>query len=293
MSPYSLVIRGKFVINGRRPNANTIRFIPDNDKLLANLHRAYRIRPSRMDNSIKVRLDGIDAPVTHYGDMSQPYGLDARNTMLQSLGFDMSAIDWENDKVTVRGYRGRETRGALLTSAVDCIGRPVGYVLPEDKATGLKDGVWTEVASVLSNTSNLTMLKTGSAYFAPYTSMPLNQKRAMLEIVRSTRTHGVGVWKLDSTEEFRFVDQSSIGPTGALIMPKLFRRCTDYLVSVSRGFDGTLVDWLWANNGPNRLEDDRIVVEDRFETNLSQILEHRNNRIAFKVDPNEITFVEK
>jgi len=98
---------------------------------------------------------------------------------------------------------------------------------------------------------------------------------------------------MDSTEEFRSVDPSSIGPTGALILPKLFRRCTDYLTSVKRGFDGTLVDWLWANNGPNRLEDDRIVVEDRWETNLSQIIEHRNNRIAMKVDPNDIVYVEK
>lgn len=111
--------------------------------------------------------------------------------------------------------------------------------------------------------------------------------------MHGTRTSGTGIWRMDSTEEFRSVDPSSIGPTGALILPKLFRRCTDYLTSVKRGFDGTLVDWLWANNGPNRLEDDRIVVEDRWETNLSQIIEHRNNRIAMKVDPNDIVYVEK
>ncbi len=111
--------------------------------------------------------------------------------------------------------------------------------------------------------------------------------------MHGTRASGTGIWRMDSTEEFRSVDPSSIGPTGALILPKLFRRCTDYLTSVKRGFDGTLVDWLWANNGPNRLEDDRIVVEDRWETNLSQIIEHRNNRIAMKVDPNDIVYVEK
>lgn len=111
--------------------------------------------------------------------------------------------------------------------------------------------------------------------------------------MHGTRASGTGIWRMDSTEEFRSVDPSSIGPTGALILPKLFRRCTDYLTSVKRGFDGTLVDWRWANNDSNRLEDDRIVVEDRWETNLSQIIEHRNNRIAMKVDPNDVVYVEK
>ena len=59
------------------------------------------------------------------------------------------------------------------------------------------------------------------------------------------------VWDNDKTDQFVLEDQDSIGPNGQLILPKLFRRSTDYLKDVAKGaFDGNLDEWLvWKSGG--------------------------------------------
>ena len=49
---------------------------------------------------------------------------------------------------------------------------------------------------------------------------------------RAAQAAGLGIWPLDKTTSgFALSSQDSIGPNGTLILPKLFRRCTDYLRS--------------------------------------------------------------
>ena len=83
------------------------------------------------------------------------------------------------------------------------------------------------------------------------------------------------------------------GPDGQLVMPKLFRRCTDYLADVERGFGGTLADWLQASRSSRqRDEDDRVLVADRYEARLSDLLLLRHRRVALQADPLDLAFVE-
>lgn len=115
----------------------------------------------------------------------------------------------------------------------------------------------------------------------------------MQKVASQARDSCKGVWELDATSEFVLEDQGSISPGGQLILPKLFRRYTDYLKTVNKGFKGNLVDWLiWVSAG-SRNENDRVVVSNYLEVDFSSLIEQRNKKIVFKADLLDIMFVEK
>jgi hypothetical protein len=184
-------------------------------------------------------------------------------------------------------------RGGILSQAAEANGRPVAYVLLEaDLPTR---GTWINVNKpLLEKTLNFHMLETGAAYYTTYTSMPVGHRQVFRELAASARSARRGVWEIDTTSEFVLEDQESIGPDGQCILPKLFRRCTDYLKAVDKGFQGNLTDWLlWVSAQKSRDENDRVVVGDSLEVPLGELLEQHNQRIAFKADLLNITFVEK
>jgi hypothetical protein len=113
-------------------------------------------------------------------------------------------------------------------------------------------------------------------------------------VAAEARITKLGVWNRDATADFSLADQGSIGPDGQLILPKLFRRCTDYLKAVDKGFIGNLGDWLLASSAtPSRDENDRVLLRDTTEVHLSGLLQQRNLHIAFQADLLDLTFVEK
>ena len=94
---------------------------------------------------------------------------------------------------------------------------------------------------------------------------------------------------------FKLADQASISPpNGALILPKLFRRCTDYLKDRADGFRGTLPDWLVSVSGSGtRQENDQVLVGGRSEVPLSTLVKQLNDSVSFTADLLDIVFVEK
>jgi hypothetical protein len=156
------------------------------------------------------------------------------------------------------------------------------------------DGAWTPVTnSVLDHTVNAHALSGGIAYPTFYTSTPTTHVRHLRALARGARDDTAGVWAVDQTPLFQLVDQGSIDPNGQLILPKLFRRATDYLKDAETGFRGNLADWLRANNTGTRQEDDLVLLPGGVEVPLSTLVEQRNNWIAFTPDLLEISFVEK
>ncbi len=133
------------------------------------------------------------------------------------------------------------------------------------------------------------------AYLTLYTSTPATHGRILRAVAGEARKEGGGVWAADETDEFRLADQGSISPPdGALVLPKLFRRCTDYLKAVAGGFEGTLPDWLVAALATGRRpEDDRLLICGATEVSLSAVVQQLNQRIRFTADPLDIVFVEK
>ncbi|TME01387.1 MAG: thermonuclease family protein [Chloroflexi bacterium] len=291
-SPSYLVMKGDFVIIGKEPDGDSVRFIADDRDLYRFLHRAYRIKPSR-DGSVQLRFEGVDAPELHYGSAAQPLGAEARDTLLPWMGFDN--IVYVNDQSTmVKSADPASVPGAILTQAAEANGRPVSYIFLNQQASQLEEGTWVNLQEeLLKATINYRLLTSGMAYYTVYTSTPFVHRQLLHEASAAAREAGQGVWQLDTTSDFVLGDQSSIGPNGQLILPKLFRRCTDFLKDVARGYQGNLSDWLiWISKG-SRNENDLVAINDTIELHLSDLLEQRNRHIVFKADLLDITFLEK
>lgn len=289
-SPFYLIIKGKFVIVGKEPDADSVRFIADNLNLYKELHRNYRIKPSR-DESVQLRFEGVDATEVHYGKDAQPLGTQARDQLLAWMGF--KNIQFRGDQV--QAAEPDSVSGAILSKAADANGRPVSYVLLEEDANQLEDEDWMRVnAALLKKTLNFRLLTEGLAYYTVYTSTPFAHRKLLREEALEAREANRGVWAEDTTNEFVLVDKKSItAPDGQVILPKLFRRSIDYLKAVEGGFRGNLKDWLISSSEGSRNENDRVVIRDSVEVRFSDLIEQRNSRIVFQEDLLNITFVEK
>jgi endonuclease YncB( thermonuclease family) len=292
VSPFYQVIQGKFVIIGKEPDGDSVRFIANNPKLYRALKSSFRIKPSNQDGSVQLRFEGIDASELHYGSAVQPLGKEARDQLLDWIGFkNIQFTGQAGNRVTASDPD--HIPGAILSTAAEANGRPVSYVLLDAKQ--LKDGRWVEVDdALLKQTLNFRLLEEGLAYYTAYTSAPLSHREFLRGVASQARDKKLGVWGEDRTSEFVLNDQDSLSPPdGQLILPKLFRRCTDYLKAIEKGFRGNLGDWLLSTEGSSRPENDRVVVSDAMELRLSDLLEQRNNRVAFQADLLDIVFVEK
>lgn len=291
-SPAFLAIHGKLVINGYEPDGDSVRFIAADPDLFHRLHRGYRIRRSRRDGSVQLRLEAVDAPELHYGTAAQPLGDVARDALLEWIGFHDVAYERGTTKVT--GTTPESVPAVILTKASDPNGRPVSYLVVGEDETP-PDGRWTIVGTdLLDRTINVRALNEATAYPTFYTSTPVDHVAHLRALAGKARADERGVWREDRTGGFRLTDQDSIGPHGQLILPKLFRRATDYLKSVAAGFQGNLGDWLLANaDTPTRNENDTVVLPGGIEVHLSDLLRQQNDQIAVTADITEIVFVEK
>src|SRR4029077_947449 len=76
-----LCLRGELVVIGKQPDGDSIRFVPDTPALLAQLAHRRRARRSGA-GSLQLRVEGIDAPETHYNTLAQPLADPARDRLL-------------------------------------------------------------------------------------------------------------------------------------------------------------------------------------------------------------------
>ncbi len=112
-------------------------------------------------------------------------------------------------------------------------------------------------------------------------------------IAQTARSHKLGVWGRDKTAHFTLTAQSSIGPAGELILPKLFRRCTDYLKARQKGFKGTLAEWLISTQGKGAQDQDDEVWVGGKKVRLSSLLAQQGGTLRFLADVARLVFVEK
>src|SRR5690242_8582760 len=226
-SPCHLAIRGQLVIVGKEPDGDSVRFIPDDAALFAELRNGHRVRITKSDGSVQLRFEAVDAAELHYGTAAQPLGEKARNELLQWIGF--TDVEYAPGTTRVTASQPAAVRATILSKAVERNGRPVSFVLLEGDARGLRSGEWTDLDTpLLGRTLNARLLETGMAYYTVYTSTPYRTelKRIASRARRANGGRGRGVWRADCSKGFKLVDQASIGPDGQLILPKLFRRAT-------------------------------------------------------------------
>lgn len=294
-APFYVVMQGMFVIPGYEPDGDSVRFIPTNPEHFVHLKNFHRIKPSRRDGSVQLRFQGVDAPELHYGSAAQPMGAESRDALLGWMGFQAIEYGPPPSTKVVSAVVG-SIPGAILTQASDPHGRPIAYVLLQDRAGTFSDGTWHHLTTdLLKHTINYRLLTSGMAYYLGYNSIPLVHRQALRAAALAARQQNLGVWALDMTPEF---DPTKLapGPEGQLIFPKLFRRATDYLRDVNtKGFQGNLQDWIIAiSQLPSRDENDRALINnDQTEVHLSDLLEQHNSRVAFQADTLDLTFIER
>jgi endonuclease YncB( thermonuclease family) len=280
------VIHGEYVIKGKQPDADSVRFLPDDPARFDGLEG----RPVRLatDGTAQLRFQGVDAPELHYGGSRQPVGKYARNVLLYLMGFGKVRYDG----LTVRHVEKR-VRGAILTKGAEGHGRPISYLLLDSDLEGLGDREEipedSDVAPFLRRTLNYRMIAAGMQYFLAYDSMPEMHRELFREAAVAARSEGLGVWVQDSTSEFALKTPASIGPDGELIFPKLFRRCTDYLLARDQeNFTGSFTDWLQAA-GP---END-VVLAGKLVTTFDKLVTEANGLVSLAADTLDLVFVER
>jgi endonuclease YncB( thermonuclease family) len=268
-----LSLQGDLVVVGKSPDGDSIRFIPRTPALLRRLNGGSRVDPSS-DGSVQLRLDGIDAPEVHYNGLAQPLAEPARADLLAWCGF--RDVRWSGEQVSAATPA--RVPAAVLSSLVDPNGRPIVLLLrdafPPDGA---------DVEPDVERTANFALAASGAAYGTFYET---TASRATLTAAAvAARTARRGVWARDATAGFSL---DAIGPSGAPILPKLFRRCSDF---VRAGAPGTLPEWLRRRRGEPNSPDDRVLVdgEARF---FSDLLRQDGRRISLLADPLDLVFVD-
>jgi hypothetical protein len=210
---------------------------------------------------------------------------------MDELGF--RDVTYRQGSTTVTSATPDSVRALIYTKASDPNGRPVSY-LHVGGGRQPQDGSWAHVTTaVLDRTVNAHGMQTGVAYPTFYSSAAESHVAHLRELAAAAREEKAGVWAVDQTALFQLVDQESVGPHGQLILPKLFRRATDYLKDVATGFHGNLADWLKANAAGTRKENDIVVLPGGVEVPMSSLIEQRNSFVAFSPDLLDIVFLEK
>jgi endonuclease YncB( thermonuclease family) len=274
-----LSLRGDLIVVGKSPDGDSIRFRPAQPALIRTLVNGDRARVSS-DGTFQLRLDGIDAPETHYNGHDQPLGVPARDALLAWCGF--TDVRWAGD--TVSASTPASIPAAIQSGLVDVNGRPVAFLLRDELPP---DGVVAEVD--LAATASAEMLRTGAAYGTFYESTPTDLVAGMRALARAARAASLGVWAVDADAGFTLTSQASIGVGGSLILPKLFRRCTDYLRT--RNARETLPEWMVRMGAQ---ENDQVRVGGAADmVAFSTLIGQSGDRIALEADPLELVFSEK
>ncbi len=137
----------------------------------------------------------------------------------------------------------------------DGSGRPIALLVAGDDPPRNAD-------DLVERSVNRRLLADGAVYPMLYDSLAPDRRAALRAAAAQARDAGRGIWARDATTTgFELRDHASLGPGGALILPKLFRRCIEYLQARSAG--QTLPEWLRASAATRRPDDDGVRVGGR------------------------------
>ena len=281
--------RGQLAVLGYAPDGDSVRFLPDDPATLRRLTDGDRLEVSERDGTVQLRLDAIDAPESHYQGQAQPLADPARDDLLAAAGF--TGLRYSTDgEGTVEATTPERVPAAIAASLVETNGRPVALLFVGDAATSYPDGTAVTVDEALFDRSlNAAQTRIGRVYLTLYTSTP---EAARTRFIALAREAGAGtpaplagtVWAADRSAGFRVTTQADVGPQGSLVLPKLFRRVTDYLASEStETFDAWLLD--------QGADDDPVEAMGQ-RTTLSALVTQSGDQVSLTVSPLDLVFVE-
>ncbi|MFF2193226.1 nuclease [Streptomyces sp. NPDC058157] len=250
MSMPMLLITGTFRAKGLKPDGDTVTFTPDQVDDWKLVPGARPVVP-KWDGSASIRLEGIDALETHYGQKDllsgvqhQPLDLAhaAADTLLGLIGFTdfhrpvvEAGHAHQPDDEKIISTIPEVTHGYVLTRGADVFGRCVALVGRDFQPA--PNGYQVEVdEQMLKNTANYKLMEAGLVYPTFYSEFPELLRASLAAAAAAAAAHEPkkGVWARDATTALPGVQVTDISSltdeaTGAVILPKLFRRLKDYL----------------------------------------------------------------
>jgi len=287
--PFTL-ITGQYRIADSAPDGDSVRFYPAAKDAFR--RAGLNVRTNQAGGT-QLRLDGIDALETHYspqpggsGVLRQPaeFGDAAAGRLLRALGFTEVRRDAHQ---TVLSASPTATPGYVLTQFADTYGRCVSFAFAGDPPAGDLTPM-QPTAEQATASANVAVLADGLAYPTYYSKLPPDLRQALTAAVESARAAGSGLWPADRTiAGFTVADRSTLTEQ-VVIMPKLFRRLTDYLAR-----DGGnpslagLPEFLASQN-------DRLtVLSEGRSTTFDKVIEVTGQHVRLSYPPEDLVFVEK
>lgn len=228
-----VVIKGRFHVVGYSPDGDSIRFAPDD---LGTLGRLGGFRPKvNARGHVQLRVEAIDTLETHYSPPSgggvyhQPDAL-ARAATDRLLDFaGVTNLRWDDGRRTVLAADDG-TPGHVLSRAVEKNGRPIAFVFAGDPPEADGDDVFLD-AALLRGSYNHAALAEGLAYPTFYKGLFGDLRDVLAGASAAARAAGLGVWLTDGTNAGFDARDLTVITRDVPILPKLFRRLTEYMVS--------------------------------------------------------------
>lgn len=284
--PFRL-IKGTFHVRNYSPDGDSIRFKPDNPDLVRALNGGDKVRFNARGH-VQLRIEAIDALETHYnpqsggGTLHQPLGL-ANQALDHLLAFvGITDVEWDSTHRTVLDARDN-VPGYILSRSVEKYGRPIAFLFAGEDVADDGRNVRLEVDR-LRESYNYEALSGGFAYPTYYTGLFSDLREALTDAVQAARADGRLIHSADRTTDGVVVTSLRSITEEFAILPKLFRRLSEYLVNV-----GTVTGF------KRKLAESREPVLDLRRchfTHFDTFVEESGNQIKLTRFPEELVFDE-
>ncbi len=249
-----ILIKGTFHVINKEPDGDSVRFKASNSNLWSKLTtqdgRPASIKPSKVDNTVQLRIESIDALETHFPTLShnQPMNLakSATEHILSLFGFKNLVFNASGKKIV--GVENDGVEGYILTRYIDNpkYGRPVSFVFSGKSA--LLDGKEDVFLSptLLRESINYKMMLSGLVYPVYYDTLFFDLRNEFNNALQKARERKQNLW--DSVVG----DKSQVGFSWTLvdienkevIFPKLYRRIVAFHLDLSIPYPKTTKNFI-------------------------------------------------
>lgn len=283
--PFTL-IKGTYHVRNYSPDGDSIRFMPTNPALMGSLSGP---RPKfNPQGHVQLRVEAIDALETHYsppsggGPLNQPLALAhaARTALLDFV--KIKNVVWSpNGSTVVSANDG--TPGYILARSVEKYGRPIAFVFAGNAPEADGTSVVFDVQR-LQQSYNYQAVARGLAYVTYYKGLFFDLRNALTAAVVLARKQKLGVYRDDATTAGVLVSSLAVITTDRPILPKLFRRMSEYMVNV-----GSIVGFkqLMA-----KAKEPVYDLREQNFTHFDTFIEQKGERIKLTRRPEELIFDE-
>ncbi|MCB9639790.1 MAG: thermonuclease family protein [Myxococcales bacterium] len=274
-----IVIKGTFHVKGYSPDGDSIKFKARDAALWKNIRGGY-VKKNWWGH-VQLRIEGMDAPETHFKDAHQPrkWGDASTDYLLQTMGF--RDVVWDAGRGAIKSVAQDGLPGYILCRETDKYKRPIAFVFAGE--TEHKDGAEVRLdVSLLKESLNYKILAAGLAYPMFYKGLFADLRDTMVAALVEARGKGQGLWPDDRSMGEEIPDLKTLTEK-ALVFPKLFRRMVSHFSSGGRTED--LPKFLEG------LREPVLIVSKQHFTHFDNVIGVEGKRVKMLYPPEDLVFL--